>query len=254
MRLLDFSADSPELNLALDEALLLTAEEETAGETLRFWSSDRPFVVLGYSRAVGDDVDIAACRRDGVPVLRRHTGGGTVLQGPGCLNYNLVLRMDRGDQFSTITGSTRAILERHAAALAPLLHGDVLLEGESDLTFGGRKFSGNAQRRLGSCLEFHGTMLLGFDVASLTRYLRMPARQPAYRRKREHRDFVANIPLEQQEVKDTLAAVWGAGETLTAPPLELARRLVNERYARPEWTMRVHERHAPQHPRDGGSP
>lgn len=238
MQLFDFSADSPELNLALDEALLVAAEEGAAGESIRFWSSDRPFVVLGYSRAAIDDVDVEACRRDGVPVLRRYSGGGTVLQGPGCLNYNLVLRMDRSDVFSTITGSTRAILERHAAALTPLLSGEVLLEGESDLTFGGRKFSGNAQRRLGAYLGFHGTLLLGFDVSSLAVYLRIPDRQPAYRRRREHREFVVNLPLTQNEVKNLLASAWGASEPLVTPPLALARRLVTERYARPEWNMK----------------
>ena len=238
MQLFNFSADSPELNLALDEALLLAAEEGAAGESLRFWSSDSAFVVLGYSRAALDDVDVDACRRDGVPVLRRYSGGGTVLQGPGCLNYNLVLRMDRSDAFSTITGATRAILERHVAALTPLLGGEVLLEGESDLTFSGRKFSGNAQRRLGTYLAFHGTLLLGFDVSSLAGYLRMPDRQPAYRRRRAHCDFVVNLPLEQNEVKAVLASAWGASEPLTTAPFALARRLVHERYARPEWNMK----------------
>jgi lipoate-protein ligase A len=237
VHLLDFSADTPELNLALDEALLLSAEEG-GEESLRFWSSDRPFVVLGYSRAAESDVDLDACRQDGIPVLRRYSGGGTVVQGPGCLNYNLVLRIDRSPEFSTITGTTRAILARHGDALSGLLHGQVLPEGESDLTFGGRKFSGNAQRRLAATLAFHGTVMLRLDVSLLTRYLRIPDRQPSYRRMREHRDFVTNLPLDQQHVKGLLASAWGATIPLTAPPFARARELVATRYATAEWNRK----------------
>jgi len=238
VQLIDFSADTPELNLALDEALLLSAENGSGGESLRFWSSDRPFVVLGYSRAAVSDVDLEACRQDGIPVLRRYSGGGTVVQGPGCLNYNLVLRIDRSPEFSTITGTTRTILSRHAAALSDLLHGTVLPDGQSDLTLGGRKFSGNAQRRLVSYLAFHGTLMLHLDVSLLSRYLRMPDRQPAYRQRRSHSDFVTNLPLEEDQVKSLLASSWGATGRRHVPALPLARDLVNSRYARPEWNRK----------------
>jgi lipoate-protein ligase A len=238
VHLFNFSAESPELNLALDEALLLTAEQGAGDESIRFWSSHRLFVVLGYSRSAQQDVDLEACHRDGIPVLRRHSGGGTVVQGPGCLNYNLVLRMDRSNDFSTITGTTRAILGRHAAALAAFLPEEISPEGESDLVFRDRKFSGNAQRRLGTYIEFHGTVLYDFDVSSLSHYLREPDRQPAYRRKRNHLEFVSNIPLKPQFIQDALAAAWGPTETLVDPPLALAQKLVAERYGRREWNLR----------------
>jgi len=238
VQLLTYSADTPELNLATDEALLLSAEEGAAHESLRFWSSDRLFVVLGHSRPAHDDVDVQQCRRDGIPILRRQSGGGTVLQGPGCLNYSLVLRMDRSKAFSTITGTTRAVLERHAAALIPFLNGRVSMEGNSDLALGGKKFSGNAQRRLTTCVLFHGTMLLDFDLPSLDRYLREPRQQPAYRRGRRHRDFVMNIPLTPALVRDLLASAWDAAGPAVDPPLPLAYRLVNERYGREEWNLK----------------
>lgn len=238
MQLILRPADTPELNLAIDEALLLSAEEGTAHESLRFWSSDRLFVVLGHSRPAADDVDLQQCTRDGIPILRRYSGGGTVLQGPGCLNYSLVLRIDRSDAFSTITGTTRAILERHTAALTPFLHGKVSMEGNSDLAIGGRKFSGNAQRRLTSFVLFHGTVLLDFDLPSLDRYLREPRQQPHYRHARRHSDFVTNIPLTPALVRDLLASAWDAAGPPADPPLPLAHRLVRERYGREEWNLK----------------
>ena len=56
------------------------------------------------------DVDEPACRADGVPVLRRASGGGTVLLGPGCLCFSLVLRYDRAPGLEDITVSYRHVL------------------------------------------------------------------------------------------------------------------------------------------------
>ena len=52
-------------------------------------------MVLGRIGKAGEDVNAEAVRKDNVPVLRRTSGGGTVVQGPGCLNYTLVLDKDR---------------------------------------------------------------------------------------------------------------------------------------------------------------
>ncbi len=91
MSLLDLTLDTVEANLALDEALLVEADEGRAGAILRFWELPRFAVVLGASRRAAADVRIAACEEDGVPVVRRSSGGGTVVIGPGALNVTVVL-------------------------------------------------------------------------------------------------------------------------------------------------------------------
>ena len=79
MRFLDLTLPTPAANLALDEALLLTAEANNGDDILRVWSWPTPVVVLGSGGILADDVDEAACRADDVPILRRASGGGTVL-------------------------------------------------------------------------------------------------------------------------------------------------------------------------------
>src|ERR1041384_3554800 len=93
MKLLDLTLPTPAENLACDEALLDACEGGAADEVLRFWESSTPFVVVGYGNKVAREVNVAACEARGIPILRRCSGGGTVVQGPGCLSYALVLRI-----------------------------------------------------------------------------------------------------------------------------------------------------------------
>jgi lipoate-protein ligase A len=239
MNLTDLSFSSPEMNLAYDEALLLAAEEGETGETLRFWQSESFFVVLGYSRRMDSDVVVDACVKDKVPVLRRYSGGGTILQGPGCLNYSLILRVEQSGPFATITGTTSTILQHHAGVLRFLSGKKIAIEGESDLTMDGRKFSGNAQRRLARYLLFHGTFLFDFDLKKIERYLSVPGRQPAYRAHRPHGEFLRNIFVAPGSLKKGLIDLWKADAAGALIPLERADRLVRDRYARNDWNQRL---------------
>src|SRR5437773_4119018 len=165
MKLLDLTFPTPEENLACDEALLDWCDEGAGPEVLRFWEPQQHFVVVGYSNRVGREVNVEACRERGTPILRRCSGGGTVLQGPGCLNYSLILRIDSDPALQTVTGTNRFVMEHNRAALETLLvrssrreeplssnfqlstfNFQLCVCGHTDLAIDGRKFSGNAQR------------------------------------------------------------------------------------------------------------
>ncbi len=95
MRLLDLTLETAEENLALDEALLDEAEAgREPREVLRIWESPRPLVVLGRSSQVSHEVELAFCRQQGIPVLRRASGGAAIVAGPGSLMYAVVLSYD----------------------------------------------------------------------------------------------------------------------------------------------------------------
>ncbi len=83
----------PADHLALDEALLLEADEGTGREALRVWEFRDHVVVAGRSTRVNDEIDLAYCHSRGIPVLRRCSGGASVLGGPGCLMYSVVLSL-----------------------------------------------------------------------------------------------------------------------------------------------------------------
>jgi lipoate-protein ligase A len=237
MKYFDRTFPTPAENLAADEALMDLCEKGLEGEILRFWEPQTPFVVLGYANQAAREVNLEACQQAGIPVFRRCSGGGTVVQGPGCLNYSLVLRMETGP-LTSITGTNKFIMQRHAAAMEPLLKAAAQVRGHTDLALQNLKFSGNAQRRLRNCLIFHGTFLLDFDLSLVEKLLPMPSKQPCYRENRSHTDFLTNLKLPSADVKLALRGIWNAEHPLTNVPAEKIRELVSARYSRPDWNLK----------------
>lgn len=218
LRLLDLTLPLPVENLALDEALLEELDEQGGNPVLRFWESDRHFIVLGRASRVTDDVDLAACHEDGLPLLRRASGGGTVLQGPGCLSYALVLPLDWHPDLGNIRTTNQFILERIATTLRQW-EPATAFRGISDLAIDNRKISGNAQRRTGKSLLFHGTILHGMGADLVARYLKHPARQPDYRSDRPHQAFLGTINAPPHAIKQVIAAAWNAEPMDTGLPI-----------------------------------
>jgi len=250
MKLLDLTFPTPAENLACDETLLDWCDEGAGPELLRFWEPQQHFVVIGYSNHVEREVSVAACRERGIPILRRCTGGGTVLQGPGCLNYSLILRIDSNPALETVTGTNRFVLERNRAALEKLLseisrrneaqfpNVQLSVGGHTDLAIGGRKFSGNAQRRKRGAVLFHGTFLLDFNLGLVSQLLPMPSKEPDYRKHRSHGQFLMNLAVPGHELKSALCHAWRVLEELNKFPEELTQKLVEEKYSTDAWNLK----------------
>jgi lipoate---protein ligase len=199
LRVIDRTFASPEENLAFDDGLLV----EGGRETLRFWESPVHFVVLGRSGTLEKEVNVAACQAAGIPVLRRSSGGGTVLQGPGCLNYTLALSLASSPALTNVPASYGILLNRIARALR--LPG--LEVRGTDILLWGRKVSGNAQRRTGGWLLHHGTILHGLDGDLMERFLLEPPKRPAHRGSRTHRLFVTSLHIGSHDLKQRIASV-----------------------------------------------
>lgn len=234
----DLTLPSPEENLACDEALLDMCEAGGTGEVLRFWEPSRYFVVVGYANHVDREVNVAFCRGHGMPILRRCSGGGTVLQGPGCLNYSLVLDIRERSQLQSIPATNDYILERHRECLTELLGAPVEKQGHTDLAIAGLKFSGNAQRRRKNSLLFHGSFLLDLDISLVEKALLFPSQQPEYRLNRSHLDFLLNLKVPAALVKAALVKTWKAVQELSENPVEEVSRLAREKYCREDWNLK----------------
>ena len=246
MKFYNLKSPSPAEQLASDEVLLDCCENGRAEETLLFWEPCETFVVVGYANQVETEVNLSACAAKGIPVFRRCSGGGTVLQGAGCLNYSLVLQITEDGPCRNITSANQFIMERNRAAIAGLFNtevrngkSEIYVRGHTDLALDGRKFSGNSQRRKRNFLLFHGTFLLNFDLALVGEFLRMPSLQPDYRAGRSHDAFLANLSLPAESVKSALQKVWDATAPLATLPQAEIQKLAAEKYSTDEWNLKL---------------
>jgi lipoate-protein ligase A len=195
---------------------------------------------VGYANKLVTEVNVAACDARRVPVLRRCSGGGTVVQGKGCLNYALVLAITADGPTHSISSANQFIMERNCEAIASAMvtnAAEIRIRGHTDLTLGDLKFSGNSQRRRKRHLLFHGTFLLDFDLALVSDLLPMPSAEPDYRKHRAHEKFIANLGVPSGAVKAAMGRTWQAHGTAMAPDGRV-EQLVAERYSKPEWHRR----------------
>jgi lipoate-protein ligase A len=243
MNLLNLAFPTSAENLAADEALLDECEAGTRGETLLFWEPGEVFVVVGYANKVASEVNVPACAARDIPIFRRCSGGGTVVQMPGGLNYSLILRIEENGPTKNITAANQFIMERNRKAIEsifpnsqlPTPNSRISVRGHTDLCLGDLKFAGNSQRRRKNFLLFHGTLLLNCDLTLVSELLLMPSLQPDYRASRPHQDFVVNLNLPAGKVKAALAREWNAVAGPENAPGEMISQLAREKYSTPGW-------------------
>jgi lipoate-protein ligase A len=195
-------------------------------------------VVVGYANKVATEVHQGFCGVNTIPILRRCTGGGTVLQGPGVFNYALILRMTEAGPLGTISATNDFILQRLSAALGASLKAPVASCGQTDLAIGGLKFCGNAQRRKKSFLIFHGSFLLHLDLDFLEKILPLPSKQPDYRFSRSHSDFLMNLKVPSSVLKESLRKAWKASAPLAEIPYQRIASLARDKYRLDEWNLK----------------
>jgi lipoate-protein ligase A len=239
MRLVEWFTNTPEEAIALDELLLVKAEAGRIGETLRLWHPREYFVVTGRAKRAGKDCFLSRCRQENIKIIRRISGGGTVLQGPGCLNYSVVLSYDRDGKYRDIRSSYRRILESVSGAFKAKGLGIEFLP-ISDLVLDGRKVSGNAQARKRKHFLHHGTFLFDFDIEKISRYLRHPLEEPEYRRQRAHEDFLTNVPVVPGQLEGLLKEVFLPSSDVWRPDrqdMEELDNMVQRKFSLDAWNF-----------------
>ena len=152
---------NPHLNLAVESSLLNDGDDDTV--TMFLWKNQQT-VVYGYNQNPFTECNVELLLNEGGYAARRRTGGGAVYHDLGNLNFSFVAHKDNYD--------IRKQLKVIQTALGHLGL-ETEISGRNDLTFDGRKFSGNAfgfykERRL-----HHGTILIKTDTERLTKYLKV---------------------------------------------------------------------------------
>jgi len=197
-RFLDSGAADGASNMALDEAIMRAVAAGRVPPTLRVYAWQPPCLSLGRFQALEQQVDVAACQRQGIDVVRRPSGGGAVLHDRE-LTYSLTAPESDPRVAGSVVESYRRISAGLVQGLARLgvtaelaepaeqrnpfsrrkrgSASPVCFEAPSDyeVLVGGRKLVGSAQVRQGGVLLQHGSILLDVDVLKLVSVFQWPA-------------------------------------------------------------------------------
>ena len=193
----------PYRNMAVEE--YLTRQVQPGECILYLWQNDRT-VVIGRNQDANRECRTEALQADGGCLARRLSGGGAVYHDRNNLNYTFMVRQEDYDVARQLEIILRAV---NSFGL------DAAPSGRNDLLLQGRKFSGSAFYRSGSCCYHHGTLLLQVDAAAMERYLQVSSAKLAARGIASVRSRViglaSRIPdLTPQNLGNRLRLAFGA--------------------------------------------
>lgn len=268
--LIDDAADAA-WNMAADEAMLQLHASGKIPPSLRFYSWQPLALSLGYFQQARREVDFEECEKRGIRVVRRLSGGRTVLHDRE-VTYSLVVKESESYIPEGLTASYLFFSRGIAAGLTslgvePNLHFPRPTAGNSsavpfrsaacfdapshyELTVGERKIVGSAQTRRDGVLLQHGSILLDFDPESLVDIFAITAAEGRRKlleelsRRAAGLNAVAGKQFAFMEVATAVASGISAQCGLhlkrsqrDLPELELVQELV-QKYRSQEWTLR----------------
>jgi lipoate-protein ligase A len=264
-RLINSGFQTGAMNMALDEALLNSVANGDSLPVLRFYRWRPATVTLGYAQSVFKDLDLDVCRRAGLDVVRRSTGGRAVLHDNE-VTYSVIAPFNKGLFGNSILDCYRVIsevLQRTLVQLslpAQLVPGKLRDDSQSatkaicftapsqyELVINDRKVAGSAQKRQGQVFLQHGSIPIEVDLELLGKVLKSDVNSVTA-------GSLSNVgwlnqwsvkPLTITDVEVPLAAMfsrhmqikWQHSEP-TSAELQEAKRMSTEKFGHSDWNMK----------------
>ncbi|KAJ7251194.1 hypothetical protein O6H91_Y420900 [Diphasiastrum complanatum] len=149
-----------------------------------------PSIVMGISGKPELLLDVRAVIQDQVPVIRRFSGGGTVIVNSDTVFVTIICNRDAVPNLSLYP---HPIMRWTEQLYAPVFEGVPGFQlREHDYVLGSLKFGGNAQSIIKNRWLHHTSFLWDYDNIQM-QYLKLPSRAPSYRLARPHGDFICRL-------------------------------------------------------------
>ncbi|XP_073121616.1 uncharacterized protein [Henckelia pumila] len=173
--------------LHLEERLLRTTSQNWC---LINDGTTHPTIVMGVSGKPVELLDTESVLRDEIPVIRRYTGGGTVIVDHGTIFVTFICNKDA---ISGLQSYPQPIMSWSSLLYKEVFQGigDFTLR-ENDYVLGNRKFGGNAQSITKDRWVHHTSFLWDYEMNRMD-YLKLPKRAPQYRQARDHLEFICRM-------------------------------------------------------------
>jgi lipoyltransferase/lipoate-protein ligase len=253
-RLLKLETYNAFMNMAIDEAILGARIENLVPNTLRFYCWNPSAISIGRFQSIENEVQLDNCRKHGVDVVRRTTGGGTVYHDAEDEITYSVIANKKDLEAPDITAVYAKIYSGLAEAFkilgvnADFNKGDV--KTCPNLMVNDRKISGSAQSHKKGAVLQHGTLLVDVDLEKMFTFLRVPWAKTRMEvvnvAKRRITSIKKELGRDVSIAEVNKALIEGFQKTLNVKPVEgeltpceweLAEKLCKEKYATDEWSF-----------------
>jgi lipoate---protein ligase len=177
-RVIDTGLRDGREQIAFDQALVEARQAQAIPDTIRFLRF-APTVLVGRHQALSQEVRVEHCRRHGIRMVRRITGGGAIYFDEGQLGWSLVFhRSTLG--LASLGDLARVICEAAAHGLSTLGI-EARYRPRNDIEVEGRKLCGTGGFFDGDVLFYQGTVLVDLDPARMLAALNVPVAKLARR-------------------------------------------------------------------------
>jgi lipoate-protein ligase A len=201
-RVIDTGVRDGRRQIAFDQAMIDARKAGRIPDSIRFLRFP-PTALVGRHQALAHEIKLDYCRRHGIGVVRRITGGGAIYFDEGQLGWELVFnRATLG--IASLGELAREICEAAATGLSRL-GVDAKYRPRSDIEVEGRKIGGTGGFFDEDTLFYQGTVLVDMNPADMVAALNVPE------------TLLANPAAARRVV--TLKELLGA-----APPLDAIKR------------------------------
>jgi len=251
-RLLKLETYNAYMNMAIDEAVLTARIKNLAPNTIRFYRWNPSAVSIGKFQKIEKEVQLGNCKKYGVDVVRRITGGGAVYHDAEDETTYSVIAKKEDLEAHDVTAVYKKIYAGLAETLKILGINADFNEGNTktcpNLRVKGKKISGSAQSHKRGVVLQHGTLLLDVDLEKMFTFLRVPWAKTCMEVVDVAKQRITSIREEMgtnvSTEKVNCALIEGFQKTLnirlmadelTPYERELAEKLYKEKYATDDW-------------------
>jgi lipoate-protein ligase A len=175
---------------SINPSVLHFAQDEGKSYRYLVWRPDKIYIVLGNSNQVEEAVFLERAIKDEVPILKRPTGGQSVVLSPQMV---VVSTAKKGRQQMFSRKYLLMYNGRIIEALKQIGICDLEMQGISDITLRGQKIAGSAMYRNIEMVFFHAVLNVAESAHLIERYLRYPPITPQYRAGRTHLEFITSL-------------------------------------------------------------
>lgn len=183
--------NDPWFNIAAEEYAVHHLEEEI----FMLWQNT-DCIVMGKHQHSLSEINLPFIEQAGIPAIRRISGGGTVFQGEGNLNFSFIRNHTSSEEKINFDRATAPIL--HFLQVSGI---HAKISDKSNITVDGKKISGNAAHLHKNRSLHHGTLLYDADLEKIKKAIQ--SQPDAYQTKAipSNRVKITNLkPLLHQQL------------------------------------------------------